>query len=85
MNTELMQIEELAKRISELEQEKAELHNQLQAAYRAFRIVNNPTRRVSQSRYWRWILAAYEWRDRALPPGSLTLKRILLHRWRYRK
>ncbi|GAP39089.1 hypothetical protein [Flexilinea flocculi] len=80
MNTEVMQIKELTKRITELEQENVRLHNQLQAAYRAFRIVNKTTQRVSQSRYWHWILALYAWRDRALPAGSLTIKRILLRR-----
>lgn len=80
MNSELMQIEELTKKVSELEQENARLHNQLQAAYRAFRILKKTTQRVSQSRYWHWLLALYAWRDRALPSGSLTLKRIIFRR-----
>jgi len=80
MNSELMQIEELTKRITELEQENTRLHNQLQAAYRAYQIMNKTTQRVSQGRYWHWILAIYEWRDRVLPAGPLTLKRIIFHR-----
>ncbi len=80
MNSELMQIEELTKRVTELEQENSKLHTQLQAAYRAYQIVRRTTQRISQGRYWHWILAIYEWRDRAFPAGPLTLKRIIFRR-----
>lgn len=80
MNSESMQIKELTKRVATLEQENSRLHTQLQTAYRGYRIVSKTTRRISQGRFWHLILAIYEWRDRVLPAGSLTLKRIIFRR-----
>jgi predicted type IV restriction endonuclease len=76
MASDSVQIELLTQRVAELERENLQLHAQLQAAYRAYQVVTKTTRRVTQSHYWIWILKLYEWRDRVLPAGRLTLRRL---------